>query len=287
MTPGKSKVVGRYGRPVKKGRGWRISFCFARKIFLLALPLAMLAGAFYFVFLSDYFAIKEVKISGLKSIATEELNREFSKILGGKKIIIGKLSNYFLFSPDLARAEIQGAFPKIGEIAIEKVYPRSLNVSVSERNTIGVWCREEKCFYFDKNGVIYEEALKSFGGLMITIEDFRPIEGVGLGAAALQDGEAIFFEEAKRLIAQNFPFGIRSFIITPRNEIEIVTSENWRVLLDKKEKLEYQLSNLKYLLDEKIKDRRRELEYVDLRLGNRLYYKFASIGKLDEVLDRN
>ncbi len=286
MSLHKSKVVGRYGRPVKKTRGWRISFRYLRKTFLFCFALTALGGAFYSVFLSDYFALKEVKISGLKSIAEENLRQEVKEILSRRKWMIGKLSNYFLFSADLARAEIQGVFPKVGEIEIEKIYPRTLNVNVRERNAVGVWCLPagnlanpdvlEHCFYFDEKGVIFEEAPKSFGGLMITIEDFRPIAGASLGATALEEGEAVFFQEAKGLIAENFSFGIKSFVITQRNEIEVVTSENWRVILDKKEGLKHQLSNLKYLLDDKIKERRRELEYVDLRLGNRLYYKYNS-----------
>lgn len=286
MTHGKSKVLGRYGRPAKKRRGLRISFRFLRKIFLLCFVLIGLGGAFYFAFLSDYFAIESINISGLKTVAEEDVRGRVNGVLDRRKWVVGRLSNYFLFSADLAEAEIEGAFPKIGALKIEKNYPKALSIFITERNAVGVWCREEKCFYLDKSGVIFEPAPRSFGGLMITVEDFRAIEGVSLSAAVLKEGEAMFFEEAKRLVTQNFPFGTKSFVITQRNEIEILTSENWRVLLDKKESIEYQLSNLKYLLDEKIRERRRELEYVDLRLGNRVYYRFAGAGESDRV-DKN
>jgi hypothetical protein len=164
-----------------------------------------------------------------------------------------------------------------------------LDISVEERNAIGVWCDKPRtyadidadlrrqtsvCFYFDKYGVIFEQAPKSTGSLILAVEDERNFDP-SLGATVLTSAEITFFEEAKGLISRNFPFNAQLFIITQKSEFEFITSENWRVLLNKNETPEYQLSNLKYLLDEEIKNRRPELDYVDLRLGNRIYYKYA------------
>lgn len=274
MSPYKSKVLGRYGRPKTQRKSFRVNLRILRKVFLFSLPLGIFGGILYFVFLSSYFEIKNVNISGLKSVSEDNVRQEVSKIFARRNWVIGKLSNYFLFSKDLAKAEIQSAFPKIGEIKIEKVYPEILNVEIRERNATGVWCRVADCFYFDAQGVIFEPAPKSFGSLMITAEDQRDLDNVKIGDAVLSAERVSFLEEAKELIGRNFEFSIKNFIITSRGEIEILTSENWRILLAQKETLEYQFSNLKYLLDEEIKNRRRELEYVDLRLGNKLYYKF-------------
>ena len=58
---------------------------------------------------------------------------------------------------------------------------------------------------------------------------------------------------------------------TLRDNVDgLLTAELW----EKDDDIEYQLSNLKYVLDEEIKARRGELEYVDLRLGNKVYYKY-------------
>jgi len=55
------------------------------------------------------------------------------------------------------------------------------------------------------------------------------------------------------------------------------------VFLDNEEDADYNLSNLKYLLDEEIQTRRRELEYVDLRLGNKVYYKYKGALPIDTI----
>lgn len=278
MPAPKNKVLGHYGRPRVNQKSFRISFRILWKIFLFSLPLVILGGIAYFVFVHNYFEIKNINISGLTTVSENEFRKEISKIFTSRKWVVGKLSNYFLFPQDFAKAAIEGAFPKIGEVVIEKIYPEIVNISVVERSAIGVWCRTDNCFYFDKTGVIFEEAPKSFGGLMITVEDRRDRE-VKSGSKVLEEERIVLFEQAKNLFSKNFPFAPVAFIVTSKDEIEILTSENWRILLDKKAHLEYQFSNLKYVLDEQIKIRRRELDYVDLRLGNKIYYKFVAIDK--------
>ncbi len=56
-------------------------------------------------------------------------------------------------------------------------------------------------------------------------------------------------------------------------EVKVVTSEGWEIYLDTTKDLEMQLANLKLVLDQKIKNNRQKLEYIDLRFGNRVYYK--------------
>jgi len=177
------------------------------------------------------------------------------------------------------RAEILETFPKIGEIKIKK-NPETVEITVEERGAIGVWCgRAGECFYFDKSGVIFEESPKSTGSLILAIQDERSqLSGSdpdSLGEIVVSSDEINFFQETKGLISRNFPFNAQLFIITEKSEFELQTSENWRVFLNKKESPQYQVSNLKYLLDEEIKNRRWELDYVDLRLGNRVYYKYG------------
>lgn len=210
---------------------------------------------------------------GLKTIPRDQIFREVNSIFNQKKFVFLKSRNYFIFPEDKMRAEILETFPKIGEVIVKK-NSETIEITVEERGMIGVWCSMGECFYFDKKGVIFEQAPKSTGSLILAVEDARNFDH-NLGDTVLTSAEVTFLEEARGLISRNFPFDAQLFIITQKSEFEILTSENWRVFLNKKESPQYQLSNLKYLLDEEIKNRRRELDYVDLRLGNRVYYKYG------------
>jgi len=64
-------------------------------------------------------------------------------------------------------------------------------------------------------------------------------------------------------------FDIESY---PAEKLRVVTSESWYILFDLKRDIKSQLLALKVALDEKIKNRM-SLQYIDLRIENRIYYK--------------
>ena len=235
--------------------------------------MAILSGAFYFLLISGSFEMREVNISGFEAVSEEQILGAMNNILKEKKFGLLGAANYFLLSEEKLQSSILVSLPKIKNADIKKVDKNVLEIYVEEREVTGVWCRDNECFYFDKGGVIFEQAPRSFGSLIVSVTDERDIEP-NLGSVVLGKAQVDLVREAHRLLGNNFPFGVRGIIITHDAEFEILTSENWRVLLDKNEDIEYQLSNLKYVLDEEIGTRRGELEYVDLRLGNRVYYKY-------------
>jgi hypothetical protein len=176
-------------------------------------------------------------------------------------------------------AAVAGVFLYFFFIA-DRFRANEANVSIigavnEEREAIGIWCKRNDCFYFDKKGIIFEEAPKSSGSLLILIEDARDT-AASIGSAVLNESQIALAEDSQRLLKGNFPFAVSSIVIRAGDAYELLTTEGWRVLLNNSDSLEYQLSNLKYLLDKEIKERRRELDYVDLRLGNRLYYKYTA-----------
>lgn len=57
------------------------------------------------------------------------------------------------------------------------------------------------------------------------------------------------------------------------DELKFVTTEGWQGLLSKKLSLDTQMRKLELALSEKVKDKRRSLRYVDLRVKDRVYFK--------------
>ncbi|MFH1956540.1 MAG: hypothetical protein ABIJ28_02740, partial [Patescibacteria group bacterium] len=55
---------------------------------------------------------------------------------------------------------------------------------------------------------------------------------------------------------------------------EFQTEEDWYILLSERSDYKLSLDNLKIALREQIKEKRSELEYIDLRLENKVFYKF-------------
>lgn len=231
----------------------------------------------YFLLFSAYFAIKNIEIEGLKSVSDSEVRSELETILEQKGYFSHAYANYFTLRISNLSEILLEEFPKIQNAAIDKIYPDTLRVKISEREIVGVWCRakENGCFYIDKEGVVFETAPKSYGSIVFLVTDKRDTDS-GLGKAVLNREDILKFEKITGLLSRNFPFGVREFVINENGKIEISTSENWKLLLGDDGDIKNQFSNLKYVLDEEIREKRLNLEYVDLRLGNRIYYKMKN-----------
>jgi len=193
---------------------------------------------FYFLFISDNFDISEVNISGVKTISEGEVRSTASDVLREKRIGFIKSTNYFIFPDSKLRAAILASYPKIESVDIQHTREKA-EIIIMERETLGIWCGGSNCFYFDRSGVIFEHAPRSVGSLVIAISDERDIDA-NVGGIVLDKQQVVLAEDVHGLIGRNFSFGIRTIVITRDGEFEVVTSENWRLLLEKDDDIEYQ-----------------------------------------------
>jgi len=161
---------------------------------------------------------------------------------------------------------------------------------LEERMPWGIWCdgltpeeeREtksdnqggEKCAYIDDEGFAYEEAPSSSGALVVKIRSDTP--GVPVGSAAadplLMRDMRFFGKEIASVTGSSF-VEYRFFSHLPR-QLELVSSEGFTLMVSREGDLANTLRVLKKVLEEEIKDQRSRLEYIDLRLGSKVFYKF-------------
>jgi hypothetical protein len=71
---------------------------------------------------------------------------------------------------------------------------------------------------------------------------------------------------------------LTDFIIKSQSvgDLEILTPEGWLIYLDITHPADIQIDALKRVLQEEIKENRSRLEYIDLRVPNRAYYKLKT-----------
>lgn len=241
----------------------RVKRKYGRKIFVLAiffLFLLLVAG----ILLSPILKAKEVIVYGNKETSSEEIKTGIKSV------------NILLFTTTGLEKDLLKNFPKIAQAKIEKnMLKRTIIVTVVERESLGIICKENtgNCFYIDKNGVIFEDAPQTSGSLVLLIKDFSSEEFLL--------GKKIFEEQIINSIVE-----IRENLISstnikadwfenrtiPPKELKLVTSKRWYILFDSTRDIKKQLSILKTALSEKIKTTD-NLEYIDLRIENRIYYK--------------
>ena len=221
----------------------------------------------YILFYSPLFKISEVRVYNNKAVKTEDI-----------KISLNELSqNIFLISKQELTDVITQGFPRIVSVKVEKnIFTRKLELKITERKEVGILCEkvDNKCYYLDKDGVLFEEAPQTSGTLILIINDFSEKEIIVGEAFISQEliNELTWVREylfkSLEVSALDFEIGL----VSP-NDLKVNTYAGWYILLDKSKNIKNQLEALKLVLEKKIGEGKEDLKYIDLRIENRAYYK--------------
>jgi len=222
----------------------------------------------YILFFSPLFKIKSVEILESGAINEQEIKNNFN------------YANIFLSTTNKIKNNLIEKIPRISEIEIKKnLIKRTIKLTIKERKKIGIICQvleeKESCFYVDEKGIIFEKALQTSGSLILLIKDFSQRDFI-IGGQIIEQNKIEKIVKIKEYLSNEINIVALEFDILsiPLSEIKVLTSENWYILFSIDKEIKNQLLGLKAALKEKISaEQRANLEYVDLRIENRIYYK--------------
>lgn len=228
--------------------------------------------------------IRNIKVIGSKLSNTynisQFINFEIFSSSGISKFIFGK-KNFLLIlvlSSKMEKAlnELKIHYPIIKNADVEKynIKTGSLTVKVEEREKYGIWCldndniKDQPCFWFDKNGILFIPAPHTEGRLIKKI--FDKYDG------NMNIGEYIFDRERVGILLKIFDFleisglNIRTLCLDNRELDEIKTCDNNYPIIYFSLRFNpfVELPGLQKIYNDIDK-----LEYIDLRIKNRVFYK--------------
>ena len=137
----------------------------------------------------------------------------------------------------------------------------------------------EDYYYLDVNGIVVSSAMDHQNDLL----KFPVIEIQTSDQTKINSGDIILSREKIEFVfeayeaihssRENVSVAYVVLDLDVSNEMTFVTKEGWQGLLSTQVSLETQIKKLELALQEKIKDKRHELQYVDLRIKDRVYFK--------------
>jgi cell division septal protein FtsQ len=266
----KIKFYKRYRPKVKRKKS-----IFKKRFFWsFCLIFVVLGIFFYFLFFSSFFQVKEIIISGNEKVSEKEILIIIEKNLE-KKFFFLSTKSIFLTNLSKIKKEILNNIPKIASVEISRGFPNSLSIFVKERVGLANFCKKEKCFLLDENGVIFEKA--QYQNHFLEIEDKREIDfSLDFNQKVLEKSYLEQISRIKKYIDEKFEFGVKKFIIFDEY-LKIQTTQDWEIYFDPEEDLNWQLTKLELVLKEKIPpQKRRNLEYIELRFGNLATFKWKN-----------
>ena len=262
----RSRYFKKYLRKNRKVYILRNHFFWAFVLFLIASLII-----FYLVCFYCLFQIKEIQVKGNQKVKTENIEN-LAEIYLPKKIIFWNSRSIFLVDLERIDKEILSYFPQIGEVSSQRRFPDELIISVKERTPIGIIKKDDDYFFINKEGVIFEKVddQKDQWPEIIPPEADKNLK---IGETIIEKNLISRVAEIEKELRKK-EISLCSIKIVSSQRANVLTQEGWEIYFNLDDDISKQVFNLDLVLKEKIPpQKRKNLEYIDLRFGNQIFYK--------------
>lgn len=261
-----------------------IFFCFA----------ILFAVAAYFSRL-DGLNIKAVEASGNKVVDSVLIEDAVNEKISGKYLWLFPKSNVLYYPKSTIKAELQNKFYRLDSIDLSVRNREVLAVSVTEREAKYLWCgatpaidakrpEKEKCYFLDSEGYVFDEAPYFSGEVYFKFYGFSDPKSENPAGSYFSQKNFKQLVLFKDVVAG---MGIKPVVISvlPDGDIEMFLARTGSNMLGPKiifrsdAELKNVAENLQAALAtdplmSQFKSKYGALLYIDLRFGNKVYFKF-------------
>lgn len=225
--------------------------------------------------------VREVVVTGTQAVPSELIQESILQNLSGNLWFVIPRNNVAVYSAPALEADVRSQFPKLKSVTISLDTFHSLKVEVTERQPTALWCGtvartqvEEagECYFLDEHGYAYELA-PSFSGVTY-VRWFGVLRAPTIPAQYLEEHT---FQSLQQLVASltsadQTPMDVA---VDENNDVSMHFLEGFELRFTLAQKPEEVIASLHAaqksdaLIGKKLSD----LQYLDLRFGDRLYYK--------------
>jgi len=261
---------------------------FHSRFFWLGLFILVIFGAiFYLVVFAPFFQIKEIIIIGNEKVSTEEIKSILEQKIN-RQVAFFSSKSIFLSNLKETEKKILEKFPQILTINLKRTFPDILIAEIKERLPVGTWCQtcsedcqpclagcqDNECFYFDEFGIVFEKNPQKLQPPIIKPENPNP--DLALGKLIIEQKYLDAILKIDKDLEKNLNLSIEDFIISGDGKnLTVFLSEGWQIFFDLDSDISEQIFNLELVLKEKIPpEKRTNLQYINLRFGTKVYYKY-------------
>jgi cell division septal protein FtsQ len=225
--------------------------------------------------------VNNIYINGTQNISQQDITNEVRADLDGKYAKIINKNNLFLVRPNKIQSQLTSDFKKIEEVSVTRKFPSTLVVNITERKPTLIFSSDNHYYIVDDSGQAFEEINQDSSDFQ---NDAWPIfqddsnAKINLNDTAIDQDLLNFFMSARSKLNDELDIDLDRTSETPNRmsyDIRIKTTDGWMIYFDGNLNLDKQIETLKTVLATKIgKDDRPNLEYIDLRSDNKVFYKF-------------
>lgn len=248
------------------------------------LSIIFFAGAsFCGLFFSAFLRVSSIKVLGADYLDISEVEKLVQVQLKGRHLNFIRKDNFILINTETIKTAVLREFREIEELEIRKKFPNKLVFSIKERDSAIIVCGET-CYIADVAGKIYDEANldgeENYNSQKLPILRNGANKNFQLEEAVLDSAYIQYVRGIQEKLRNDLEIEIERELFTPQlisGDIRAKTKEGWGIYFDRSVSLEKEISMLRAVLKNKIeKEKIKDLEYIDLRTDNKVYYKYKA-----------
>lgn len=251
--------------------------------YILLCGMIILAAAGVFVIRLPSLQARSVTIEGIVSLDESDIRSVVLSSLQGSYAFVFPRSFLFFVSGAALTGTLTHAYPLIAAVQIEKIMPDALRIIIRERELFGILCNQVKspegasekdpeCAYLDTEGVAYEHAPNSTGFLINRI--YTDFSTLNVGAQIVDVKIVQLMSRLKHDTERITKSRVTGFTLFKKIPDEIHLSVDGFTLMYKREDDYSRPLNALVAVLKEIGAKRSRLQYIDLRFGNKVFYKF-------------
>ncbi len=252
---------------------------------LLALIVLLFIGATVwgtsFVSYLPRFSINSIAVLGAHDISPHLISDYVETILNDGSYHFLSRTNIFLYPRAAIEKDIIGYFPRIRSAHVSRasLLSTEVKIEVEERKSFALWCADSgQCYQMDEGGFIFSPAPGAATSTQYVFEG-------GVGTSTSPIGQTFIRAHLPGLLTLLRFLGQaglipRGAIVENDQDFSVPLTAGFTLRASFGEDASALTKNLQLILSsDPLKGRENQLEYVDLRFGNRVYYKLFSGGE--------
>lgn len=224
------------------------------------------------IFQIKLFRITQIEISDNQELQADEVKNFVQSQLDRSRLLMFKNNNYFLVKINRLTKDLMTNFNLDGA-QVTKSFPHTIKIKLQEKISQFIWQRDDTLYLVSAKGVLNRQ-IEALDEKYLILQDFRAIKPSG--EQILNDNELNLINKIGDAWAANFSDDkslTRMYLSDDLSQLNVQVKAGYVIKLDATKDINEQLNNLKKVLAENIITDPNSVEYIDLRFGDRIFFK--------------
>jgi cell division septal protein FtsQ len=178
-------------------------------------------------------------------------------------------------------------FPEILTLDVSRIGLKGISIKIEERKPEALWCKNNQsedapeCYFVDNTGKVFARAPFFSGNVYFVYKGGLSNEDF-LGTQLFNTQDFVNFSSFVKQVSNKLNVKIISAEIKDQGDFDLYLSSGTRIMLNKNISYDDMFNNMEAVLKSAqfSTSTLGSLDYIDMRFGNKVYYKAKSAPKL-------